>query len=142
MTNEQFEEALSRYGGDFKKWPAAMRLQAEALVAKDVWAARMLADAMRLDRLIAEAARPTPVDAALIGAIIAGIGNGRHHDVAVRPTGRLAAWSGAAVAVFLAIGFAIGLALPADQGEDALVGLMFGSDAGASIIIADGDGLL
>src|SRR3990170_3265293 len=127
MNHDQFEEALSLYGGDLARLPATMRAAAEALVAGDERARRMLADAARIDHLLAEAVRPLPIDAAMMGRIIAGIGNGRRHDVAIRPTGRLVAWAGGAMAVFLVVGFAAGVALPANQGEDALAGLMFGS---------------
>lgn len=134
MKADQFEEALSRYGGDLDTWPAATRAAARALAAGDARAARMLADAVRLDEALGEIASGKPVDAALIGGIVAGIGNGRHHDVTVRPTGRLMAWSGAAMALFLFVGFAIGVALPANQGDDALAGLVFG---GGTSAIAD-----
>ncbi len=139
MTYDEFEEGVSRYGGDLDKWPAAMRAAATA-AAKEARTARLLAEAERLDRLIGEAAAPAPLDAARVGAIVAGIGNGRRHDVAVRPTGRLVAWSGAAMVAFLAIGFVIGLALPADQGEATLAGLAFGVDVSAST--TGGDGVL
>ena len=138
MNHDQLQAALDRYGGDLDKWPAADRDSAKALAAADTAAERMLAAAARLDALMAEVARPAPVDAALIGRIVAGIGNGRHREVTVRPTARLMAWSGAAMALFLFAGFAIGLAVPADQGEDTLAGLMFGGSA----IIAGEDGLL
>ena len=140
MRPDQFEEALSRYGGDLDTWPAATRAAARALAAGDARAARMLADAVRLDQALGEIASAKPVDAALIGGIVAGIGNGRHHDVTVRPTGRLMAWSGAAMALFLFVGFAIGVAVPADQGDDALAGLMFG--ASPSAVITDGGDVL
>ena len=131
MRRDQFEKAVGLYGGDLAKWPATMRAEAEALAAGDRLAAGMLAAARRLDHLLAEVVRPAPVDAAMMGRIIAGIGNGSHSDVTIRPTGRLAAWAGAAMAAFLVVGFAVGVALPANQGEDALAGLMFGSSANA-----------
>lgn len=132
MNHDQFEEALSRYGGDFNKWPASARADAEALAATDRRAAAMLAAARRLDGLLSAIASPRPVEAALVGRIAAGIDNGKHRDVTVRPSGRLAAWAGAAVVLFLAAGFAVGLALPQSQGEDAFAGLMFGGSAAAS----------
>ena len=76
----------------------------------------------------------------MIGRIIAGIGDGSRHDLTIRPTGRLVAWAGGVMAVFLVVGFAAGVALPASQGEDAMAGLVFGS-SGATIS-EDGGSLL
>lgn len=132
MNHDQFEEALSLYGGDLSKWPTSLRAEAEPLVATDRQAAELLSAAQHLDGLLGEIAAPTAVDAALIGCILAGIGNGQHHDVTVRPTKRLAALASATMALFLAAGFAAGVALPQDQGEDTLAGLVFGGSASAS----------
>jgi len=138
MTREQFEQALGRHGGDLAGWPAAARSQAEALIATDAVAARMLADARRLDGLLAEAVRPEPVDAAMLGRILAG-GPGAHGaDAIVRPTGRLATWAGAAMLALLATGFAAGVALPASQGEDVLAGLVFGNSSGTAETVTEG----
>jgi len=129
MTYDEFERALDRHGGDLERWPAAMRAEARALVDKDAAAARMLAEAARLDRLLAETAGPAAFDAASLGAIIAGIRTDRHREITVRPTRRLAAWSGAAMAAFLAVGFVIGLAMPQYQDDSSLAGLAFGTSA-------------
>ena len=127
MTMDEFGKALDRYGGDLARWPNALRGEAEALTARDVEAAALLAQSARLDDLLAEAMRPLPVDAALIGRIVAGIDDGVHHEIALRPTPRLAAWAGVAMLAFLSVGYAAGLMLPASQGEDTFAGLMFGS---------------
>jgi len=138
MNHDQFEQALSRYGGHLDKWPAALRSEAEALTATDRRAATMLAAAQCLDGLLGEIATPRPVDAALIGRIVAGLGNGRHDDLTLRPSARLAAWAGAAMALFLAVGFAAGVTLPQNQGDDTLAGLAFGSSAMASTLSTEG----
>jgi hypothetical protein len=138
MTYEQFEATVSRYGGDLDAWPAAARAEAQALVATDPAAARLLAEAGRLDAALAALARPRPLDAAFVGGVLAGIRENRHRDVMVRPTRRLAAWSGVAMAAFLAIGFAIGLAMPRSDGDDALAGLMFGA-SGLTAVDGAGD---
>jgi len=142
MMKEQLEEGLDRYGGDLTRWPAALRAEAEALTARDAGAARLVAAAARLDDTLAEAMRPMPVDAALIGRIVAHIGDGFHHDVAVRPTGRLVAWAGAAMVAFLVTGYAAGVALPASQGEDAFAGLMFGNSASSTATDTDSGSVL
>ena len=128
MNMNQFEEALSRYGADPGRWPAADRVACEALIASDPSAARLLDEALRLDRLLARSVEPLPVDAAILGGIIAGIGDGRYRDQTLRPTRRLAVWAGAAMAASLVVGFIAGVALPANQGEDTLAGLMFGTN--------------
>ena len=129
MRIEQLEEALDRYGGDLDRFPAALRAEAEALIAADAGAARIAADAARLDGVLAEAVRPMAVDAALIGRIVAGVRGDAEPELRLRPTRRLAAVAGAAMVAFLATGYAVGLALPASQGEDAFAGLIFGNSS-------------
>jgi hypothetical protein len=127
MNIEQLEQAFDRYGGDLARWPAALRAEAEALATGDTKAANLVAVAAKLDGALAEAMRPMPMDAALIGRIVSGIGASGLHDVTVRPTRRLIAWAGAAMVAFLVTGYAVGLVLPASEGEDAFAGLMFGN---------------
>ena len=129
MNNVELERAVDRYGGDLDKWPAVERAAAEALARSEPRAARTLADGARLDALLAEAVRTVGVDAALVGRIVAGAAGGRHRDVTVRPTGRLAAWAGVAMAAFLVVGFVIGLAVPDTSGDDAYARLMLGTGA-------------
>jgi hypothetical protein len=127
MTLDEFGKALDRYGGDIGRWPDALRAEAEALTARDAEAAALLVQAARLDGLLAEAVQPIPVDAALIGRIVASIDDSMHRELALRPTPRLAAWAGVAMLAFLSAGYAAGLMLPASEGEDTFAGLMFGS---------------
>jgi hypothetical protein len=124
---EQLEQALDRYGGDLTRWPATLLAEAQTLTASDPRATKLIAAAAKLDGALAEAMRPMPVDAALIGRIVSGIGAVGHHDVTIRPTRRLIAWAGAATVAFLVTGYVVGIALPASQGEDAFAGLMFGN---------------
>ena len=127
MNLERFEETLSRLGGDLTRWPPAERAEAEALVADDPSAATLHAQAAELDSLIGAAMTPVAMDAAAMGRIMAGIDHRSHRDLTLQPTRRLFAWASAAMAVFLVVGFAAGVAMPANQGEDTLAGLMFGS---------------
>ena len=135
MRIEQLEQGLDRYGGNLARWPAAMRGEAEALIAGDKQAAKLATLAARLESTLADGVRPMEVGTALIGRIVAET-SGSHvlasHDVTVRPTGRLAAFAGAAMVAFLITGYAVGLALPASQGEDAIAGLVFGNSDTAS----------
>lgn len=142
MRIDEFEQALDRYGGDVAKWPDGLRAEAEALTASDADAAVRAARAARLDDLLAEAVMPAPVDAALIGRIVAGLDNGVRHGVTLHPTPRLAAWAGAAMIAFLSAGYAAGLMLPTSQGEDTFAGLMFGGDLAADSETADAGGVL
>jgi hypothetical protein len=132
MRIEQLEQGLDRYGGDLARWPAAMRAEAEALIASDKRAAKLAATAARVESALAEAIRPMEVDTALIGRIVAETAGSRAlvaRDVTVRPTGRLIAFAGAAMVAFLVTGYAVGLAIPASQGEDAIAGLVFGNSS-------------
>jgi hypothetical protein len=128
MSREEFDDALAAYGANFDRWPAALAEQGKALAARDPGAAARLVEAIRLDALLAETVRPAAVDSAMMGRILAGVDNGREHETAVRPTGRLFAWAGAAMAMFLVGGFVIGLSLPSFGGDDddAMATLMFG----------------
>lgn len=127
MTMDELGKALDRYGGDLRLWPDVLRAEAEASAARDAEAAALLAEAARLDDLLAEAVQPMPVDAALIGRIVASAGDGVHREIALQPTPRLAAWAGVAMLAFLSAGYAAGLMVPASEGEDTFAGLMFGS---------------
>jgi hypothetical protein len=132
MRLDTFEHCLDRYGGDLAKWPAELRAEAEALVASDAAAARLLAQAQRLGNLLADAALPLPLDSATLGRIIAATSSGSYRDITVRPTGRLIGWASAAMMVWLVAGFAIGLVVPQNSGEDAIAGLVFGSSDNAT----------
>lgn len=133
MNIEQLEQALDRCGGDLARWPAALRAEAEMIAASDPRAAELIDALSKLDGALAEAMRPMSMDAALIGRIVSGIGTMDHHDLIVRPTRRLVAWAGAVTVAFLVTGYAVGIALPASQGEDAFAGLMFGNSAATTI---------
>lgn len=131
MNRQQFDEALAAYGADFARWPDALGTAGAAFAAGDLHARRSFAVAQRLDALLAETVRPATVDAATVGRIMAGISARHERETAVRPTGRLVAWAGAAMAIFLVAGFVLGLAIPAANDDDnALATLMFGSDNG------------
>jgi predicted phage tail protein len=140
MRLEEFEAALATYGSHLARWPQTTAEAAGALLARDAGARRLLSEAETLDRLLAATVAPQPVDAALIGRIVSGIDGHLHHQETVRPTGRLAAWAGVAMAVFLVAGFVIGLAVPSGVGDDdeALAGLMFGAGFAASVESLDG----
>ena len=127
MNLERFEETLSRLGANLTRWPTAERAEAEALIASDPQAAKLHDQATRLDTLIGAAVTPVAMDSAAMGRIMAGIDHRRHHDLTLQPTRRLFAWASAAMVVFLVAGFAAGVAMPVNQGEEALAGLVFGS---------------
>jgi hypothetical protein len=130
MTKDQLQEALDRYGGDPERWPADLRDAAQRLSATDETARHLLTAAATVERGLSAAARPMAVDAALIGRIVAGIDRAAGHELALRPTRRLAAWAGAAMVAVLVTGFAAGLAIPQTQADDtSLASLMFGGSA-------------
>lgn len=127
MRIEQLEQAIDRYGGDFTRWPDNLRTDAKALIARDTDAAKIVDDAARLEASLVDALTPEPIDAALIGRIIAEIDSGARATGSLRPTPRLAAWAGAAMIAFLSAGYVAGVMLPASEGEDTFASLMFGS---------------
>lgn len=133
MNLERFEETLSRLGGNLTRWPAAERAEAEALIAAEPRAAELHARTSQLDALLGRAVTPIAMDSAQIGRIMAGIDSRGHRDLTLQPTRRLFAWASAAMAVFLVAGFAAGVAIPTNQGDDALAGLVFGSSATTSV---------
>jgi hypothetical protein len=131
MNIRDFESALDRYGGDFKRWPADLRSAAEALVAGNRTAAELARVAGQLELALARAVEPLGIDAAFAGGIVAGLAGARARDE-VRPTPRLVAWAGAAMVAFLVAGYAIGQALPAStaaQSDDAIASLLFGDSS-------------
>jgi hypothetical protein len=140
MSREDFERALAAYGADFRRWPPEIAERGRAKAAQDADAGRLLAEAEQLDRLLAQTVEPASIDAATVGRILSGISSRHERETTVRPTGRLLVWAGAAMAVFLVVGFVLGTALPATNDSDnALAALMFGSATGTSV---DSGGLL
>ena len=99
-------------------------------MANDADAAKLHADAQRLDALLSEAVKPVALDSAAIGRIMVGIDDHHHRDLTLQPTRRLFAWASAAMMVFLVAGYAVGVAFPSSSyvsGDDAIAGLMFGT---------------
>jgi hypothetical protein len=124
MTREQFLAALDRYGGDLQRWPASLRGDVAAIVARDAEAAAALDRQARLDALLTGALAPEPVGAALIGKILARRPSAE--GPSLQPTGRAIGWVSAALAAMLLLGFAVGAYLPADDGSDLYAALIFG----------------
>jgi hypothetical protein len=130
MNVQEFEAALDRHGADLARWPEALRAGAADLLREDAEAARLLAAAERVAHLLGEAVEPIPVDAALVGRIIAGVQvPGRTEgELRLRPTRRLVAFASAAMLIALTIGFTAGYLIPTDEGDDAVAALVFGDD--------------
>jgi hypothetical protein len=129
MNRQEFDDALNRFGGNLTRWPADLRIDAEQLIATDPGIASQLAGLRQAESAIAAAIRPQPVDAALLGRITSNTRDRRSAEIAVRPTGRLAAWAGAATLFALMIGFVAGVVAPQDLGEGSFAGLMFGGSS-------------
>src|SRR5262245_9390793 len=118
MNRAEVDDRVARFGVDFARCPPALAYGARTLVERDAGAAAASAPTACLDVLLKEIVRTVAVDAATIGRIIAGINIGRSHETALRPTGRLFAWAGATMAVFLVVGFALGMAIPTVSDDD------------------------
>lgn len=70
LSAERFAALADAYGADLRRWPADLRAGAEARLADDPQARAALADAARLDDLLAAHRIPAP-GAALIGRVMA-----------------------------------------------------------------------
>jgi len=72
MTLTEFERLLDVYGGDRTRWPTDARAAAAHLVARDIDAQRLLAEADALDRVLERAPLPALAkEAALADRIVA-----------------------------------------------------------------------
>lgn len=72
MTLSEFERLLDVYGGDRTHWPLEARASAAQLVARDVGARKLLAEAEALDRVLERAPLPSLAsEAALADRIVA-----------------------------------------------------------------------
>ena len=140
MNREEFERVLDIYGGDLERWPAELAAKGRAFLEGDAAAQGALRSAQAVDHLLAAAVQPLSIDSATVGRIMAGIVSRQMREPSLRPTGRLLAWAGAAMAVCLVVGFVLGTALPSASDDDsALAALMLGNDtAGATIDAAGG----
>ncbi len=127
MRIEDFETELERHGSDLTRWPDALQSAARAIVRGNADASALLATAERLDAALADAMRPQPMDSALLGRIIAATEGRDRAAPALRATPRLAAWTCAAMLLFLSSGYVAGVAVPASSsGDNVYAGLMFG----------------
>lgn len=136
MTRDQFSEALDRYGGDLSRWPHSLAEDARVLVAGDAVAAAELSRAQRLDAVLADAVASDSVDAATIGRIVSHK-RVKHSETILQPTRRLIGWASAAMVATMAMGFVIGVAVPADQSTDTIAALLFSgseSDIGGDLL--------
>ena len=66
----RFRRLIAAYGADPARWPPGQRGRAEALLARSTGARTLLAEAQRLDALLAADVKP-PADEQLAAAIIA-----------------------------------------------------------------------
>jgi hypothetical protein len=129
MNRQEFDDALNRFGGNLERWPDDLRIAAEQLVVIDPKAASELAGLRQMEGTISASLSPQPVDAALLGRLTSRIKGRGATEITLRPTGRLAAWAGAATLTALMIGFVAGVVAPQDLGEDSFAGLMFGGSS-------------
>lgn len=121
MTPARLETLLDAYGADAAHWPDAERADALALLARSPEAQRMLAEARRLDALLATANVPAPADG--LGDAIVGAMPGVRRSRVVRIALRAAAPLAAAAAIALWVGRGTFEAPPADLSADAVAAL-------------------
>lgn len=71
LTRSDFEQLLDVYGADRTRWPLGARAGAAALLASDIDARRLLAEAIALDAVLAKGQTGEPVGDPAIGALAA-----------------------------------------------------------------------
>ncbi len=132
-----FRDLLDRHGAIRSRWPADVRAEAEALVAADPAAARLLSEARRLDAAVAAAIVAPPLDAAFVGRVMGRIeGHVTARETAFRFTRRLAFASATALTFCLVAGVAVGLVapvMPAEDGTDIAVFVLGGAEDGETL---------
>lgn len=132
-----FRDLLDRHGAAPGRWPAEVRAEAEALVAADPAAARLLSEARRLDAAVAAATVAPPLDAAFVGRVMGRIeGHVAARETAFRFTRRLAFASATALTFCLVAGVAVGLVapvMPAEDGTDIAVFVLGGAEDGETL---------
>ncbi len=126
MTLNEFEDCIGRYGTAIETWPQAVRPSALALLAATPDAARMLDQALRLDRLFTVGACPAPpaVAAILSRAIVARPSVWRRFSAALGPElGSLSWLHAGGLAACLVVGVIIGSSIT-PQGEGISLALL------------------
>jgi hypothetical protein len=142
---------LDAYGADRARWPAADRARADAVVAAEPQAERLLTETKALDALLAHAPVPSPERRAALGDRIVALagaerpaaappsgvvvpwpGTSRRRAVPPVPRVRTPAWQAAAVlAASLALGFFVGALDLAPESVDRLAQAVTLDDADA-----------
>jgi anti-sigma factor RsiW len=132
-----FRDLLDRYGAATTRWPSDVRPAAEALLAADPAAARLFEETRRLERLVADATAPTPLDAAFVGRVLGRVeGHVGVRETAFHFTRRLAFASATALTLCLVAGVAVGLVapvLPVEDGTDIAVFVLGGAEDGETL---------
>lgn len=136
MTVTRLAAILDAYGGEARRWPAAERAAAEALLTASPEARGLLAEVTRLDQMLSAAPAPEP-SAALRAAIlqaapkpaatsrpsVAEIGRGLWQSLAGVLTGELGGLrpAGAVLGIALVLGVVAGGALESQTEADTSV---------------------
>lgn len=107
MDMKRFAELADAYGGDIERWPATERPAAQALAGSNPDAAAVLAEARRLDAILADADQVAPSD--LLARRILKAAPAGPFDADWR---RPAVAAAAALVIGVVGGFAGGLVLP------------------------------
>lgn len=128
MTRPDLAAALDRYGGDFRRWPAMLREDAQALITTDPVAARLIADMGGIERALGDLTAPVPLSPTDVRRVVAGATRARRREAPPLRINRVvAAWSAAAIVICLTAGFALGLVARDDGAEASLAALVFGA---------------
>ncbi len=109
MDRVSFEDEVDVRGGDLSRWPPALRCAAEALLAADPAARRLLDEMTAVEAALRASGAQLGADAS-VRRMAAYAGRGRQRRPLAKAAFR-AGWTAAAAAV-LVIGFAVGDILP------------------------------
>lgn len=82
---EAFSRLLDAYGADKKRWPEDARTEAEALIARDPAARRLLAEAQALDNVLGAGGAEPALDHQLAARIVAAALANEHSNSRAAP---------------------------------------------------------
>ena len=121
MDRERFVELLDAYGADFRRWPAEARAAGVAYAAQEAEAAALIAEASKLDQVLAAARESDAPSPDLVARILVSAPRVQ------RPAfDRRAIFALAACAVFgVVLGYSGGLFAPMPSEDDAYFTMAF-----------------
>jgi hypothetical protein len=131
MTIGEFTDYVDRFGPDLGRWPAPMRDAAARLAESDIAAARLQAEAERVETAVATLATPRPLEAPHVSRLVKALADRRSRyggDVLVSLRRPRAAF---ALTLVAGLCFALGVVAGGDMdalSDDTSVAALVGGD--------------